>query len=84
MKHQNGALVGIGLIVIIAVIVNRVHDSISSYLSATATSATAVQGNTLVDYGSAFQLSAVTPLILGAGLILTVILGFAAAIKRMR
>ena len=85
-KAQNLALVGgvIGIIVVSVLLLvgNIVYDKIQSSMTGTlSTSATAIQGNITTNTGNAFQLSAVTPLILGAALILTVILGFAAVVS---
>lgn len=86
-KAQNLALVGgvIGIIVVAVLLYvgNITYSKIASSMAGTTTgSALATEGNITANTNSAFQLSATTPLILGAALILTVILGFAAVVGR--
>ena len=86
-KGQNMALVGgvIGIIVVsvLLYIGNITYTKISTSMTGTTSgSALATENNITANTNSAFQLSAVTPLVLGAALILTVILGFAAVVGR--
>lgn len=86
-KAQNMALVGgvIGIIVVsvLLYIGNITYDKIRSSMAGTTTgSAAATEANITANTNSAFQLSATSPLILGAALILTVILGFATVVGR--
>jgi len=86
-KGQNLALVGgvIGIVVVAVLLLigNIVYSQIAASMGGTLTgAAAAVQGNITSNTQNAFQLAASTPLVLGAALILTVILGFAAVVSR--
>lgn len=86
-KGQNTAMVGSVLaLVIIAtlllvgnIVYEKIQDSMASSVPA---SGQAVNGNITSNTRDAFSLAAITPLILGATLILGVILGFSAAVSR--
>lgn len=85
-QAQNVALVSgvIGLIVMATLLYvgNIITFKVSNSMPSTTTSATATQDNITSNLNSAWSLSSVAPLVAGAALILTVILGFAAVVGR--
>ena len=80
------AMMVLGIIVIASLLLvsNRVYDGIQSAMPATSTYAVAIQGNITTNTQNAWSLSSITPLVMGASLILAVILGFAAVVGRGR
>jgi hypothetical protein len=80
------AMMVLGIIVIASLLLvsNRVYDGIQSAMPASSTMATAINANITMNVQNAWTLSSITPLVMGASLILAVILGFAAVVSHGR
>lgn len=84
-KGQAQLVAGVMGLVIIATLLlvsNIIYENIQDSLTGTLSSNTAVAANITDNTRSAFSLSAIVPVIMGATLILGVILGFSAAVSK--